>query len=244
MEKDPDKPSESTKKEVERHERQTLAGSYLERSLAELRAAGSPDTLYPITRVGVRVSPPMRGALGKRIAAGRRREAARSAVLFAMLAAEAYANQYLQIHLTGAEADAADRLPTFEKFIMGPQLVRGKKVLDRGGEPAQTLKKLLEQRSALVHPKLAAPGSDGPIYTPEEAAHFIVAVAEAAGWLLANSDPRPPFDLTMATVDQDREYFLEYGRKATERLPEIDDDPAPDLILSIWSRQAEELRAD
>ncbi len=194
--------------------------------------------------MGVRVSRPLRGAPGKRIAEGRRREAARSAVLFAILAAEAYANQYLQIHLTGAEADAADRLPTFEKFIMGPQLVRGEKVLDRGAEPAQTLKKLLDQRNALVHPKLAPPGSDGPTYTPEEAACFIVAVADAAGWLFANSDPQPKFDLTMATVDQERGYFLEYGRKATERLPEIDDDPAPDLVITIWSRQVDELHDD
>lgn len=130
----------------------------------------------------------MRGARGRRIAEGRRREAARSAVLFAMLAAEAYANRYLQIHLTGVEADAADRLPTFEKFIMGPQLVRGSKILDRGAEPAQTLKR------------------------------------------------------TMATVDQERKYFLDYGRRATERLPEIDDDPAPDLVITSWSRQMDERR--
>lgn len=99
--------SEQAEQEVARHERQTLAGSYLERALVELRASGSSDSLYPITHAGVRVSPPMRGALGKRIARGRREESTRSAVLFAMLAAEAYANQYLQIHLTGEEFSAA-----------------------------------------------------------------------------------------------------------------------------------------
>jgi len=234
--------SEQAEQEVARHERQTLAGSYLERALVELRASGSSDSLYPITHAGVRVSPPMRGALGKRIARGRRGESTRSAVLFAMLAAEAYANQYLQIHLTGEEFTAADRLPTFEKFILGPRLVRGESLLDRGKQPAQTLKKLLDQRSALVHPKLAPPGSDGPSYTPLDAAEFIVAVADAAGCLIANSDPRPDIDMTLIAVDEERKYFLNFGREATERLPEITDPPAPELVLAVWTRWAKEQR--
>ncbi len=227
-------------KEVARHERQTLAGSYLERALSELRASGSSDDLYPFIRSGVRVSPPLRGELGKRIAKGRQREATRSAVLFSMLAAEAYVNQYLQIHLSGEEFSAADRLSTFEKFILGPRLVRGESLLDRGREPAQTLKKLLNQRSALVHPKLAPPGSDGPEYTPLETAEFIVAVADAAGWLLANSEPQPKTDMTVIMVDQERDYFLEFAHKATKRLPETTDTPAPHLVLSIWSRKVEQ----
>lgn len=225
------------KQEVARHERETLAGSYLSRALSELRASGSPETLYPITRVGVRVSRAMRGERGRRIARARQVERTRSAVLFAMLAAEAYANQYLQVHLSGEEFAAADRLPTLDKFILGPRLVRGESLLERGLEPAQTLKKLLDQRSPLVHPKLAKPGQDGPIYTPEEAAQFIVAVVDAATWLMANSEP-PPERLPMGiiAVDQERKYFLEFGRKATKRLPEIDDDPAPDLVLTVWGQ--------
>jgi hypothetical protein len=159
-----------------------------------------------------------------------------------MLAAEAYANQYLQIHLTGEEFTAADRLPTFEKFILGPRLVRGESLLDRGRQPAQTLKKLLDQRSTLVHPKLAPPDSDGPSYTPLDAAEFIVAVADAAGCLIANSDPCPDIDMTLIAVDQERKYFLNFGREATERLPEITNPPAPELVLAVWTRWAKEQR--
>ena len=43
-------------------------GSYLSRALAELRASGSPETLYPITRVGVRASRAMCGERGRRMA--------------------------------------------------------------------------------------------------------------------------------------------------------------------------------
>lgn len=234
---------ERVEQEVARQERETLAGSYLARALAELRASGSSEALYPITRVGVRVSRAMRGKRGRRIAKGRQVEHTRSGVLFAMLAAEAFANQYLQVHLSGEEFAAADRLPTLDKFILGPRLVRGEDLLERGREPAQTLKKLLGQRSALVHPKLAKPGQDGPIYTPEEVAQFIVAVVDAATWLMANSDP-PPERLPMGiiAVEREREYFLEFGRKATERLPEINDDPAPDLILTVWGRWMDEER--
>jgi hypothetical protein len=239
-------PSDSEKHaeaESKRHERQSLAGSYLERAIAELRASGSPDRLYPGIRAGTRVSPAIRGALGKRIAKGRQRESTRSAVLFALLAAEAFANQYLQTHLSGKEFEAADKLPTLDKFLLGPRLVSGESLLDRSGEPAGTLKKLCDQRSALVHPKLAKPGGgrDGPVYTPEEAARYIVAVADAAGWLLANSKPAQ-FDMTVVAVDQEREYFLDFGRQATEQLPEITDDPAPDLVLTIWHRWADEER--
>ena len=185
----------------------------------------------------------MRGKRGRRIAKGRQVEHTRSGVLFAMLAAEAFANQYLQVHLSGEEFAAADRLPTLDKFILGPRLVRGESLLERGREPAQTLKKLLGQRSALVHPKLAKPGQDGPIYTPEEVAQFNVAVVDAATWLMANSDP-PPERLPMGiiAVEREREYFLEFGRMATERLPEINDDPAPDLVLTVWGRWMDEER--
>lgn len=231
--------NEQVKEAVERHERRTLAGSYLIRAIRELRAAGSPGDLYP-EYGGHRKLPPIGGAIGKRLATGRQREATRSAVLFAMLAAEAYVNQYLQIHLTRVEFEAADRLPTFEKFILGPRLIGGSEILERGEEPAQTLKRLLSQRSQLVHPKLAPPGSDGPEYTPLEAAEFIVAAGEAAAWLLANSNPRPQIDMTMIVVDQERQYFLDFARRVTDRLPEATDPSPPDLVLEVWTKWADQ----
>src|SRR6185312_13198911 len=90
--------------------------------------------------------------------------------------------------------------------------------------------------------KLAPPGSDGPEYTPLKAAQFIVAAAEAAGWLLANSDPRPQIDSTMIIVDQEREYFLDFARQVTERLPEVTDPPAPDLVMAVWMKWMKQSR--
>ena len=164
--------------------------------------------------------------------------ATRSAVLFGMLAAEAYVNQFLEIHLTGAEADAADRLPTFEKFMLGPRLAGATDLFDRGGEPAGTLKKLFNQRTPLSDHLWVAPAkSQGPTYTPLEVAEFIVAVADAAITLIANSNPRPGFDLAIVAVQETPEYFLDYGRSATEVLPRPDDPPSPDLVMELLTTQ-------
>ena len=231
---------EQAKEEVARHQLHSLAGSYLDRAIKELQASGSSDALYQPRPSGKSNPGLVRGAIGRRLAKLRRREATRSAVLFAMLAAEAYANQYLQIHLTAAEAQGADRLPTFEKFMLGPRIVHGKDLFDRSSEPAQTLNKLLSQRSTLVHPKLAKSGSRGPEYTPLEAAEFIVAVADAAGTLILSSNPQPHLDLTMLAVNRERDDFLGYGRKVTESIPSPDDPPAPDLVMEILTRWTEE----
>jgi hypothetical protein len=235
-EQQPAKTIERAKEEVAHHQRDTLAGSYLSRAIKELRASGSSDALYEPRLGEAGTAPPARGAISKRLAKLRRREATRSAVLFAMLAAEAYANQYLQIHLTGAEADAVDRLPTFEKFMLGPRIARGQDLFDRSGEPAHTLKRLLAQRTALVHPKLAKSGSRAPEYTPLEVAEFIVALADAAGTLIANSDPRPHLDITMLAVNAEPDDFLNYGRTATNTLPDPSDAPAPDFVFEILTR--------
>lgn len=231
---------DQAKEEVARHQRHSLAGSYLDRAIEELRASGSSDALYEPRRSGKGNPVPIRGAIGKRLAAHRRRKATQSAVLFALLAAEAYANQYLQIHLTDGEANGADRLPTFEKYMLGPRIVSGEDLFERNGEPAQTLNKLLSQRSTLVHPKLAKSGSRGPEYTPLEAAEFIVAVADAAGTLIVNSDRQPHLDLTMLAVNAEPGDFLDYGRNATNSLPKPNDPPAPDLVMEILTRWTEE----
>ena len=50
---------------------------------------------------------------------------------------------------------------------------------------------------------------------------------------------RPHYDMTVIGVDQERDYFLRFGRQVTERLPKIADDPAPDLVLTVWDRWVE-----
>lgn len=229
--------------EAQRLEQTTLGGSYLSQAVDELRASGSSDRLLAVLPVRDGRRTAMRGAISRRLAVGRQRQCTRSAVLFAIFAAEAYANQYLQWHLPPKDFEAADRLPTLDKYLLGPRLVGVGGLLERGREPAQTLQELLSKRSALVHPKLqphgADSGGDEAGLTPYDAARYIVAVADAAGALLAhsaNAESRKAFDVTVATVDMEREVFLSFGKAATERLPGPTDDPAPNLMYEAWQR--------
>lgn len=240
--------------EVERHRRETLGSSYLVRAIEDLRASGSSDALYReyfTDRILAEPDPARRGAIiGAATAEARiwRVEFARSTTLFGILAAEAYANQYLQRRLTGAEFDAADRLRTFDKYVLAPRLVRGGDPLDRAAEPAQTLQKLLKLRSSLVHPKLQPerpPGSatidppDFEDFNPAAAARYLVAVALAARWLLTDSPPGSRVDVVIAIVDQERQFFLDYGERAAGELPAFGSEPAPDLFReTIRRRQA------
>jgi hypothetical protein len=73
------------------------------------------------------------------VAVSRRFEYARSATLYAILAAEAYANQCLQWHLSRKELEAADKLPTFDKYLLGPRSVHGSSLLERAGTGADAV---------------------------------------------------------------------------------------------------------
>jgi hypothetical protein len=92
--------------------------------------------------------------LQHRIDAGTRRlRVLRSSVLYSALAAEAFANEFLNDVLNPADAEAVDRLPTPEKLLLGPRMASIPSPLSRGSEPAQTISKLFAVRNALVHPR-------------------------------------------------------------------------------------------
>ena len=241
----------SAELDVERRRRQTLGGSYLSQAVDQLRASGSADTLYPRLTVPTTGSAKQRAMFLAAVSIGARRrrvEFARSAILYSMLAAEAYANQYLQWHLTGSEFNAVDRLPTLDKYVLGPRIVGSSESLSRGAEPAQTLGRLLELRTRLVHPKLMPEqprrrGGDEPVdfqdFNPRDAARYLVAVSQAAGWLLVKASSQPHFDPAIANVDLQREHFLAFGATASDELPRLGDEPAPDLMLEAMVRTAE-----
>lgn len=121
----------------------------------------------------------------------------RSAVLFAALCTEAYANELLDELLAPSDAEALDRLPTFEKLIVTPKVAGLESSLERGREPMQTIRTLFRTRDALVHPRRGKPSafaiysdeSDEALIGPRAAGQHIIAVAT----LMEAMDPlRPP----------------------------------------------------
>lgn len=112
----------------------------------------------------------------------------RSSVLFAALAAEAFANELLDELLPSADFDALDKLQTPEKLLIGTRLAAGESPLSRGTQPMQGLVQLFKIRNRLVHAKpqggLAAwaqdvEASDEQSIGPNAALTAILTVAEA-----------------------------------------------------------------
>lgn len=80
------------------------------------------------------------GPLQRDLAAQNRRLAfLRNTVLFAALASEAFANEFLASVLAPADADALDRLEPSEKLLMATRIAGIETELDRGKEPLQGL---------------------------------------------------------------------------------------------------------
>jgi hypothetical protein len=138
-----------------------------------------------------------RGTIG---AAGHRVRWARISVMFSAFAAEGYINRVLlSSPLNQRDFDAIDRLPTLDKYAIGPRLALGQNLFDRGQEPLQTLAELFGLRNTLAHPKPrsetitraeALAGPDAETFSPTRAVRFITAVAEAANVLASASGER------------------------------------------------------
>lgn len=172
-------------------------------------------------------------------AAGKRVGFARTAILFAALASEGFANEFLGEHLAPADVKAVDRLPTVEKYILGPRIVFGDRLFNRGHEPIQSIQELFGLRDKLVHAKPREVPERGSVfddpadfaeYNPARAAKYIVAVADAA-LLLASRSSEPLKNLTVVAVTQGRELIKRYGKNATDQLPQLDGPVAEDLVI-------------
>lgn len=218
-------------------QRRSLADAHLQQALEALRASGSPERLFsenarlstnPMVQAGARVS-----ATGKRVGF------ARTAILFAALASEAFANEFLDEHLAPADVKALDRLPTVEKYVLGSRIAFGDPLFDRGHEPIQSIQKLFGLRDKLVHARprpVPALGSvfDDPAdfaeYNPAHAAKYIVAAADAA-MVVASRSSEPLKNLTVVAITQGRELIKRYGRNATDQLPPLDGSIEEDLVI-------------
>lgn len=231
--------AEGTGRTAPAPERKSLADEYLAQATEALRAAGSPETLYGEQ---ARTSDkPMMHAAARAIATGKRVGYSRTGVLFAALAAEAFINEFLDEQLSRTDCKAVDRLPTLEKYILGPRLALGAALFDRGAEPAGAIKELFSLRDKVVHskPREVPPrGSvfDNPVdfetYNPNVAARFIVAVADAA-IELAQHSAQPLQNTTALMIAWGPKVILDYGSKATHSLPGIRAPIAGDLVSDL-----------
>ena len=173
------------------------------------------------------------GATGKRVGF------ARTAILFAALASEGFANEFLSEHLAPADLKAVDRMPTVEKYVLGPRLAFGYSLFDRGHEPIQSIQQLFGLRDKLVHARPREVPERGSVfddpadfseYNPEAAAKYIIAVPDAATALTSRSS-EPLRNLTVVAITQARELVKRYGKNATDHLPRLDGPVEEDLVI-------------
>jgi hypothetical protein len=173
------------------------------------------------------------GATGKRVGF------ARTAILFAALASEGFANEFLSEHLSAADLKAVDRLPTVEKYVLGPRLAFGDSLFERGHEPIQSIQLLFGLRDKLVHARPREVPERGSVfddpadfaeYNPAKAAQYIVAVADAAMSLSSRSD-EPLKNWTVVAIIQGRDLVTRYGRTATDKLPRLGGPIQEDLVV-------------
>jgi hypothetical protein len=181
-----------------------LAETYLSQALVELTQAWNTEWVGGL-------------ALRQRV------ESSRRSIIFSALSAEAYINQFLAQALDASDFRALDRLPTTEKYVVGPRVALDRALFDRGAEPMGTLRRLFKMRDELVHPKprkfLVPAGQiwHEPTYAdhnPEQASRFALAVSAAAITLGSADDPPTKRDLPEALVSHS-ERFLEISRRIT-----------------------------
>lgn len=159
---------------------------YLEQALEALRDSSSADALYRELDPWHAEAKILGPAQANMDALNRRLRYLRSAVLFAGLSAEAYANEFLAATLASTDVESLDRLPTVEKLLIGPRVAGLVTPFDRGAEPVQSLVALFKARNRLVHPRPGQVGAyahvtkvdDITLFGPRAAVRYIEAVAQ------------------------------------------------------------------
>ncbi len=142
------------------------------------------------------------------------------ATLFAAFAAEAYINTALALMIGRDDAKALQRGPVPERWLVGPRLIAGRSVLEKGREPHQTLVALFKERNRLSHARAIRLGFRA--WDEEERSHddlatvarYILRVSEAAFELSRLAPELEPLslvpsglrrlDVQLASYDSDR----------------------------------------
>ncbi len=213
---------------IERPERHAgLSGEYLLQALDGLHDAGDPAHLFAHW---CRFPPedPDKLENEMRAAALRARiRAARTAVLFAALAAESYVNEFLNAH--GA-LEKWDREPTHRKFLKGTHEAYGSQLFFVDREGYQPIVDLLKLRDRLVHPKpgFGVSGHHGEpdtdferLFAMPNVAEYIVMVGGSADLLMPRAYGFESVDVAGVVIWRGRSVIREYAQRHT-KLPAWD----------------------
>jgi hypothetical protein len=225
----------------------TLTGEYLSQAAEALDAAGDPD------RVGPKIDPSRGGPIGavSRALTGARyarMRYCRTSILFSALAAEAYINQYLTAKLSNSDFDAIDRMPTVDKYVLGPRAAGDGTLFRRDGRIVPQLRELFRLRSKLVHPKPGVgPTHEGPDpheseFSAAVAGDCLLAVSAAAVVLVRKIYGPTAYATPAAELWFGRDVVREQARLAASPLPGIREDPEGDPpYVSIFKAIREQL---
>lgn len=202
------------------------AGAYLSQAKDALIACGNRSKLY-----GMVAAVPEEIDLRIQFhfaAQSKQLEFARTSILFSALAAEAYINGFLLSHLTPADFDSIDRMRTVDKYVIAPELALGRRLFERGADPAQTIHALFTLRDRLVHPKVKKLRVERGTFmdprfadfNPQSAARFLVQVGAAAVVLRDNTMEEKTQDPILDSISTQAVKFMEFGAAMTRGLPE------------------------
>lgn len=208
-----------------------LASDYLHQAADAFHAAGDPGHLYrqwppklPAARAGQ--------VWMQRWVREERFRQARTCVLFAALAAEAYVNEFLAASdLSKTRLRKLDGLATVRKYTDATSEAFGEALFWHGDEVTPKLTRLFELRHQLVHPK---PGFGSPgILAPSDAeldkkfamsdlAEYVITVGGAAEILVRRAYGYDQIDVPGSSLWRGRQALFDYAdRRAT--LPEPDE---------------------
>jgi hypothetical protein len=234
MDRDEQRIEEEIAGAVRPERRRSLSSGYLRQAVDALSEAGDPSVLYRHWRDRPPTTEPL-----ITMVADAAREAhvtfCRTAVLFAALAAEAYVNEFLAVHMDDEEFARRERAPTVEKYKKWTKRAYGQTIFATDREPIPELVELFQVRDRLVHPK---PGfGDGglfepsvefrALFAPPRAARFIVAAGGAASVMMRRSYGFDYVDPVAEAIWQGRETLYQHATEIANA-PTIDAiDPMP-----------------
>jgi hypothetical protein len=228
--------------------RGSQAEAYLSQACDALRSAGDAAFLW-------RIEPAQRFGSGSVLAtlqlamdaSNRRLRSLRSVPIFAALALEAFANDFLAELLSPADAIAVDRLTTLDKLLLGPRIAGASSTLTRDAEPLQTIKKLLHVRNRLVHARASGyspfthslTDRDESDFGPIACGRYLLRSAEVIALLDALCQPPHTVGLSIYLSQAPQvidEYISSIGKNINQLV--LQGEPSPADLQELAERQA------